>query len=166
MERMQLKHELYAIGEAAALLSISTEEVHRLANEGLLSKRVAISAESILDLAARKKIELAKEAQGLEGVAVEKTKNVDASGASPDELAEVIAEALRNQFGQDAASGTARFSPVEIHSTHIIARGPGGKLHHIDYTNDESGVNFGAAQKVKETDALRSPMQGMTVTNK
>jgi hypothetical protein len=59
---MGLKQKLYAIEDAAEMLSISTEEVHRLANEGLLSKRIAITAESILDLASRKKIEIAKEA--------------------------------------------------------------------------------------------------------
>jgi hypothetical protein len=60
---MELKQKLYGIGEAAELLSLSTEEVHRLVNEGLLSKRSAIDAKSIADFAARKKIVLAKESE-------------------------------------------------------------------------------------------------------
>jgi hypothetical protein len=90
---------------------------------------------------------------------VEKTKNVDAGSASPDDSQGVIEKGLANAFGQDAATGQARFTPVETHSTHVIARSPEGKLHRISYTNKDSGVEFGAAQEVEPADDLRSPMQ-------
>jgi hypothetical protein len=90
---------------------------------------------------------------------MEKPKNVDAGSASPDDSQNVIEKALTSAFGQDAASGTARFSPVETHPTHVIARGPEGKLHRISYTNKDSGVEFGASQEVEQADPLRSPMQ-------
>jgi hypothetical protein len=53
---MELKKNLYAIEETAELLSLSVQDIHRLLDEGLLSKRTAITAESISHLAARKKI--------------------------------------------------------------------------------------------------------------
>jgi hypothetical protein len=53
--------KVYVIEETAEMLSLSIEEVHRLANEGLLSKRTAITAESIVDFAARKKIVIVTE---------------------------------------------------------------------------------------------------------
>jgi len=55
---MELKQKLYTIEEAAELLSLSFQDIHRLVGEGALSKRIAITAESISDLAARKKIEV------------------------------------------------------------------------------------------------------------
>ena len=90
---------------------------------------------------------------------VEKTKNVDSGSASPDDSQTVIEKALHDAFGQDAASGSARFSPVETHATHVIARGPEGKLHRISYTNKDSGVEFGDSQEVEQKDDLRSPME-------
>jgi hypothetical protein len=62
---------------------------------------------------------------------VEKTKNVDAGSASPDDSQKAIEKALHNAFGQDAASGSARFSMVDKSPTHIIALVPEGKLHRI-----------------------------------
>jgi hypothetical protein len=87
------------------------------------------------------------------------TKNVDAGSASPGDSQKTIEKALHDAFGQDAASGSARFSPVETHPTHVIARGPEGKLHRINYTNKDSGVEFGDSQEVQKGDDLRSPMQ-------
>jgi hypothetical protein len=87
---------------------------------------------------------------------VAETKNVDAGIASPDDSQQVIEKALRNAFGQDAASGSARFSLVETHPTHVIARGPEGKMHRIDYTIGHTGVNFSGPQEVEQADGLRS----------
>lgn len=59
---MELKHpKLLSIDEAAELLSVSVEEVHRLVAENELTKSSGISAKSVLDFAARKRIALKQE---------------------------------------------------------------------------------------------------------
>ena len=57
----ELKRQVYSIEEAAKLLSVHFMEIHRLVGEGALSKVLAISANSIQDYAARKRITLVEE---------------------------------------------------------------------------------------------------------
>lgn len=97
---------------------------------------------------------------------MEKTKSVDAGSASPDDSQNVIEKALHDAFGQDAASGAARFTPVETHAAHVVARGPEGKVHRISYTKKDSGVEFGASQEVQPTNVIsRGPDGKLHGTN-
>jgi hypothetical protein len=57
---MKLKRQSYSIQEAAKLLGVDFSEIHGLVGEGRLSKVPAISADSIQDFAARKRITLAE----------------------------------------------------------------------------------------------------------
>ena len=55
----KLSQKFYSIADAAELLSLPVEEVHRLVgDEGTLKKCVTIPAESILEFAKRKGIEV------------------------------------------------------------------------------------------------------------
>ena len=64
---MDLKRKVYSIDEAAKLLSMDFLEVHRLVGEGGLSKVPAITADSILQFAARKRINIGPEPESEEG---------------------------------------------------------------------------------------------------
>ncbi len=61
---MELKHKLYSIDEAAELLSVPVQEVHRLVAENELSKWPGISSASIQSFAARKNVTLKQESAG------------------------------------------------------------------------------------------------------
>jgi hypothetical protein len=60
---MELKRKVYSVDEAAKLLSVDFMEVHRLVDEGALSKVPAISASSIQHFAVRKGIALKQESE-------------------------------------------------------------------------------------------------------
>jgi len=64
---MELKPKVYAIDQAAELLSLSFLDVHRLVAENQLSKVPAITAESILNFAKRKGIDIGQAAEILGG---------------------------------------------------------------------------------------------------